>query len=104
MSLVMKKISYAELVDTFLNHNRGKNLTQFGDKDRLTGVIVFKASSFDKPYTEIERSYKFTSDNKAFIGACGTSIYGDCLDGKDSGVRLDWYMYDGWEIDYCYIL
>lgn len=101
----MKKISYAELVDIFFNHNKDKNLTQFGDKDNLTGVIVFKASSFDKPYTETERSYKFRSDNKAFIGACGNSIFGDCLDGVDLGVRLDWYMREGgWKIDYCYIL
>jgi hypothetical protein len=101
----MKKISYAEVCDIFFAHNRGRNLSQFSDENKLTAVAVIKASSFDKPYSETERSYKFTSDNKAFIGACGNSIFADCLDGVDLGVRLDWYLHEGgWKIDYCYIL
>ena len=48
--------------------------------------------------------YEFTSDNKYFLGnMSGNSIYADCLDGKDLGVRLDWYL-GQWEIDYCYIV
>jgi hypothetical protein len=101
----MNKISYAELCNIFFEHNRGRNIAQFSDETRLTAVVVIKASSFDKPYSETERSYKFTSDNKAFIGTCGNSIFADCLDGIDNGVRLDWYLHEGgWKIDYCYIL
>lgn len=70
-------------------------------------VIVFKEESFDKSYSELERSYMISRDNKWFKPyALGNSLFGNCLDGKDLGVRLDWYMkdeYRPWLIDYCYI-
>ena len=28
----------------------------------------------------------------------GNSLFGNCLDGKDLGVRLDLYMYEGWKV------
>ena len=39
----------------------------------------------------------------------GYSIFGNCLDGTDQGVRLDWYMAEerdinGWKVEDCYIL
>lgn len=34
---------------------------------------------------------------------CGTSLFGDCLDETDEGVRLDHLMHSGWTPDYCYI-
>jgi hypothetical protein len=67
-------------------------------------VVVFTESSFEKPFTEVERSYKISSGDKYFDGNMGgNSLYGDCLDGKDLGVRLDIYIYEGWKVDYCYI-
>ena len=75
-------------------------------------VVVFTKDSFDKDYSEAERSYAISHDANWFdADKISFSLYGDCLDGKDSGVRLDWYMRalpkDGigkrWIVDYCYI-
>lgn len=82
-------------------------------KDWKKAVIVFSADSFDKTYTEQQRSYQITSDAKYFDESkAGKSLYGDCLDGKDLAVRLDLYMHslpeDGlgkrWTPEYCYIV
>lgn len=71
-------------------------------------VIVFKEESFNKEYSEEERSYEINSSANYFIsGKISNSLYGSCLNGKDSGVRLDNYIYDEsnpWLIDYCYII
>ena len=102
------RISYAKLSDLFYEHNRTHNVhTQFSDAGaRRYAVIVFKRESWpDQHYGLTERSYKVASDNKAFIpGQAGASLFGDCLDGKDIGVRLDQYMREaGWLVDYCYL-
>lgn len=75
------------------------------NKNWKDAVIVFKQESFTTPYTEKERSYEISSDAKYLDGnKLGTSLFGDCLDGKDLGVRLDKYMdYEGWLVDYCYV-
>lgn len=77
----------------------------------LSAVIVFTASSFGQAYGLVHRSYVVSSDNKAYCpGMCSNSIFGDCLDGKDRGVRLDDYMAahhggkDGWQVENCYLL
>lgn len=88
----MNKISYAEFYKRMMDRNKSKG-------SPITGVIVYKQSSFDKEYTEEERSYRVSSDNKCFFSKISNSMYGDCLDGKDLGVRLDWY---NWDVDYCY--
>lgn len=104
-----KHISFSELWDTFVEHNRKNGITsQFEDNKRLVGVVVFKPESWPgHEYTLEERSYKVVSDNKAFIpGMGGNSIFGECLDGVDRGVRLDWYMKSDrpWKVDFCYLL
>lgn len=73
-------------------------------------VIVFTADSFEQEYSEESRSYKISSDAKYFNPSMiANSLFGDCLDGSDKGVRLDMYisrgMYasGGWKVDYCYI-
>jgi hypothetical protein len=73
-------------------------------------VIVFKEKSFTKEFSELERSYKISSSCKWFNPMMnGNSLFGNCLDGKDNGVRLDIYMRllpkEGtrWIEDYCYI-
>lgn len=99
----MKKISYAEFRDAMFKFNEehpdGNSL--------LYGVIVFTKDSFTADYTETERSYRTWSDNKGFQhGKISNSIYADCLDGKDLGVRLDWYMHHAeypWKVEYCYL-
>lgn len=95
----MKKISFNEL------KNRDTNTWK-------QAVIVFTSESFNKPFSETERSYTVSSNAKYFDGSkIGNSLYGNCLDGKDVGVRLDYYMHslpeDGlgkrWIPEYCYI-
>lgn len=103
----MKKISYEEFDRAMRNFNSEHGITQHFDENGLKGVIVFKQESFTKPYTERERSYKTDSSQKHYLSnMLGNSIFGDCLDGTDNGVRLDWYMFseNGWKVDYCYIL
>lgn len=71
-------------------------------------VVVFKSESFSNNYSLKERSYLICRDNKLFKSyTIGCSLFGSCLDKKDRGVRLDWYMKDDkhpWIIDYCYII
>ncbi|PHE64288.1 hypothetical protein COF68_05450 [Bacillus toyonensis] len=75
-----------------------------------TAVIVFKQESFSKEFNETQRSYEIKRDSKYFNPMMGgSSLFGNCLDGKDDGVRLDWFMKllpeEGrrWLVEYCYI-
>ena len=85
-----------------------KNMNQFNkehpekqDSVCLHGVIVYKASNWEKPYTEEQRSYRVPNCCRAFQdGKISNQLSGDCLDGSDDGVRLDWY---NWDIEYCYM-
>ena len=98
----MKKISYNELRDAMFKFNAENPDKQFDAV--LKGVVVFTEDSFTAPYTEIERSYRVDNSQKAFrSNTISNSIWSDCLDGKDLGVRIDLYMYDGWKVDYCYL-
>lgn len=76
---------------------------QYGDKNALRCIIVFKSENWpSKNYSLKSRSYAFRSDEKYFVHSClGSSIFANSLDGIDQGVRLDWYLSE-WKIDYCY--
>jgi hypothetical protein len=104
----MKKITWSEFKEAMWNFNEKHGYTTKGNKERLEGVIVFTQDSFSKPFTERERSYQTDNDQKAFLpNQCSNSIFADCLDGMDLGVRLDWYMHDDktpWKVEYCYLL
>lgn len=107
MNKEIKKITFDELYDRFVKHNeKNRVTTQYSDSKskRLYGVVVFKSENWPgKDYSLESRSYQFVSDNKYFIpGLGGSSIFADCLDGSEEGVRLDWYLQE-WRIDYCYI-
>ena len=81
------EMSYPQLKAHFRQAEKERNHT--------TGYIVFTADSFDKPYTEEQRTYVVSSNNKAFIeGMGGYSIYASSLDGSDKCVRLEAYMAD----------
>ena len=76
--------------------------------DWKNAVVVFKQESFSREYSEESRSYEINRDAKYFDGnMIGNSLFGNCLDGKDDGVRLDHYMNaekGGWKVEYCYIV
>lgn len=93
------EISYCEMSDMFTHIN-------IIGGEHLCGYIVFAQSSFDKPYSELSRTYVISSDNKAFKpSAGGYSIYGSCLDGTDQNIRLEEYMRGekAWHIERCYV-
>lgn len=81
------------------------------NKDWKEAVIVFTKDTFlVKNFSVKERSYLIDRSEKYFNPLMnGTSLYGSCLDGRDSNVRLDLYMHeiggdDVWEVEYCYII
>lgn len=94
------KITWKELEEYLTNNHDGK------------GVIVFKQGKwFNRELTEIERSYEVHGSDKWFDHTMlGKSIFGFSLDGKDLGVRLDYFMFycenpdHIWQVDYCYIV
>lgn len=104
----MKKLTWSEVYEAMWKFNEEHGYTCKGNKERLEAVVVFTKDSFTKPFTETERSYQFTSDNKAFLAnQCSNSIFANCLDGTDLGVRIDWYMHDRempWKVEYCYLV
>ena len=76
-----------------------------------TAVIVFTEDSFTNAYSEVERSYTIKRSAHYFDGSkISGSLFGNCLDEQDNGVRLDLYMQlsdkEGkrWYVDYCYIV
>lgn len=87
-----------------------QELKRTSPRDDLTVHITFTEDSFSKVYPLLSRTYRVSSDNKAFWpNMGGYSIFGYCLDGTDQGVRLDWYMaeegiHKGWQVEDCYIL
>lgn len=100
----MRKLSFQQLCEYANEYfkNYPSRATQF-NKFAPQAVIVFKPESFNQKYSLEARSYKFSLANKFFLPDMGgNSIFADCLDGSEQGVRLDWY-FGSWIIDYCYI-
>lgn len=86
------KYNYAHKVNTSTDHT-------------LQMVLVFTRESFpNQQFTETERSYQVGNANNRWIeGLISNALWGDCLDGKDVGVRLDYYLNE-WTIEYAYFL
>lgn len=64
-------------------------------KRHLDGLITFSdLGPYEDPsYTQRDRTYIVSSGNKAYLpNKLGYSIFGTCLNGKDTGVRLESYM------------
>ena len=108
----MKKLTYAELRSILCSHNSNNGIQSKGaDKKPIYGVIVFREDNWPEyEYSLESRSYRVSSDNKAFIpNMGGYSIFASSLDGSDPCVRLETYMAEehggenGWEVDYCYL-
>lgn len=103
----MKKLTYAEFEKAMRAFNAEHGVVSQADKKILKGVIVFTKDSFDKEYSEVQRSYVTNNLQKAWLPhMISNSVFADCLDGTDNGVRIDWYMHDEkpWNVDYCYLL
>lgn len=110
--MTLNRAIYSEPENVEMSYPELKAHLRQAEKERnhTVGYIVFTADSFDKPYTEEERTYVVGSNNKAFIeGMGGYSIYASSLDGSDKNVRLEAYMADeyggkeGWKIEKCYV-
>ena len=96
-------MTYGELAAQFRAQERS------GTGRHMLGYIVFTEDSFTEPYTEEQRTYVVSSDNKAFKpNMGGYSIYASSLDGVDKMVRLEAYMAaehggkNGWKVERCY--
>lgn len=60
-------------------------------------TIIYSQDNWQKSFTETERTYKTDTEQKYFNpNMCGISLFGNCLDGKDLGVRLDYY---NWKVE-----
>lgn len=98
-------MTYQELRNLFCKHERGNPASH------LTAYITFAPESFGPGanYSELERTYAISSNNKAFQpGMGGYSIFGSCLDSKtDPCLRLDSQMAEesggktGWIVERC---
>lgn len=78
------------------------NIDELTKDNFKEAVMVFKQESFTSEYTEKERSYAFTNNEKYFnADMIGSSLHGKCLDGSDN-IRLDMYM-DSWKIEKIYV-
>lgn len=96
----MERIPFSKLESIMMTYN--KRYPDKQDSSQITGVIVFKQENWpDHPYSVKDRSYRVSNANRAFQeGKISNQLSGDCLDGKDLGVRLDWY---NWSVEYCYM-
>ena len=67
--------------------------------DWNTARVIFKQENFNKPYSKEERTYEIDKEMSKYFDPemIGSSIFGNCLDGRDLYVRLD--IYDNWKID-----
>jgi len=74
------------------------------DSPTCVMVAVIAKESFSREYSETSRSYRFSNYNKAFLPMCSSSIFSDCLDNHDPGVRLDMYVRGGdWKVERVYV-
>lgn len=92
--------SYSQLSEYLYEMNRN-------NEGPIDAYIVFTPDSFTKEYTQKSRTYFFPSDSKAFRSdACSSSIWADCADGTECGVRIDLYMKcdKPWKVQECGIL
>lgn len=99
-------MTYEELTSVFKMHEESE------PDEHLTAHIVFTEGSFGKPFSKESRTYIVSSNNDGFKYGLGYNVYGSCLDGMDSNVRLDTYIgnhnldsvHKKWVVDYCYLV
>lgn len=112
-NLPQNRAVYEEPKRTEMTYNDLTNCFREAERNgqHLIGHIVFTADSYNAPYSEFERTYEISSNNKAFQpNMGGYSIYGSCLDGSDSCLRMEGLMAnekggkDGWKIEKCFLI
>lgn len=96
-------MEYKDLVRIFTAHEAAE------PKYHLDGHITFSNfGAYEDPgYTLLDRTYLVSSNNKAYKpNQLGYSIFGSCLNGQDSCVRLESYMRqpNGWIPGECCLL
>ena len=82
-------MKYQELERIFRAHEADR------PKYHLDGLITFSdLGTYEDPSnTQRDRTYIVSSNNKAYKpNSLGYSIFGTCLNGTDTGVRLESYM------------
>lgn len=98
---------YQVIKDMMYRLNRDKAIG-LNKNVTMKGFIVFTEDSFDVEYTECQRTYWFTNDNKAFKdNMSGYSIFGSCIDGTDNCMRLDKYIkeeHGEWTVEKCWVV
>lgn len=103
-----KKISFAEMEREMLAYNKKYGITDWSaDKPKLYAIVCFDKKSFKKTFSEPVRSYLIDNMANAFFPhKISFALSGDCLDGIDRDVRLDWYMRgeENWKVEYCYLI
>lgn len=104
-------LKYETVKKIFRDWERGQEKLPVLEKTHLTAHITFTSDSFTTQFSEKERTYVVSSDNKAFRPNCGGySIFGTSLDGADVNVRLESYMAEekggasGWKVEKCVIV
>ena len=111
--LLMNRAVYQPPKRIQMSYSELKSLFREAENNRqhLTAHIIFTADTFKKPYSEFERTYEVSSDNKAFQSRMGGySIYGASLDGVDPCLRMEGLMADemggkdGWKIEKCFLM
>ena len=66
-------MDYKELKQKF------RDLKQTSPKETLTAHIIFTEDSFANPYSLLSRTYRFSSDNKAFRPNLGGYVWGQSM-------------------------
>jgi len=107
----MERMTWQEAKEYMRNYNCKNGVTTPGVTDKFcTMVAVMKNKGFNRDdYTDEERSYVFTNDNKAFIdGMLEYSIFSaNLVYPTTDRPRLERYIdeeYGGpWTVDYVYI-
>lgn len=68
--------------------------------EHKTAIIVFSQENWKQEYSELSRSYESHSNQHGWdYSKLGNCRIGNCLDGTDYGVRLDYY---NWKIEFWY--
>ena len=107
----MEKMTWKEAKSRLREFNKTHGITtKDPDQPLMVMAVVFKPESFNMEYTLEGRTYLTSNLNKAFLPDMGGySIFANCLDGTDPGVRLEQYIseeggrFGRWVVDYCYI-